>query len=222
MEDYDLTTQPGRAHLYFNASMAEFGAPQYWFGYGLSYTRFEYSTLTLKLQNDTAAVASTAEGNCAMTASVRVKNVGRIGAREVVQLYLNRPAAPTGTPAAPWPLRGFERTAVLAPGASAMVSFVLQPRDLSHVLADGSRSATSPYAGLRSDASYALGSLDLHLANSERAGEYDIAASWQAYRDYLSGLLEKLQARERIQGGAAAESVATELRKAIDQVPPRP
>ena len=142
MEDYDLTTQPGRAHLYFDASTAEFGAPQYWFGYGLSYTRFAYSMLTLKLQNDTTAVASTAGGSCAMTASVRVKNVGGIGAREVVQLYLNRPAAPAGTPVAPWPLRGFERTAVLAPGTSTTVTFVLQSRDLSHVLAGGSRSVS--------------------------------------------------------------------------------
>ena len=77
-----------------------------------------------------------------MTASVRVRNVGGVGGREVMQLYLNRPAAPTGTPAAPWPLRGFERTDVLAPGASATVTFVLRSRDLSHVLADGSRSVS--------------------------------------------------------------------------------
>ena len=72
------------------------------------------------------------------------------------------------------------------------------------------------------DASYALGSLDLHQGNSERSGELDTAASWKAYRDYLSGLVDTLRTSERTQGSAGAEPVAAELRTAVDQVPPRP
>ena len=47
MGDYDLTTQPGRTHLYYDAAV--YGAPQFWFGYGLSYSTFQYSRLTLRL-----------------------------------------------------------------------------------------------------------------------------------------------------------------------------
>ena len=124
MEDYDLTSQPGRTHLYYDdASVARLGPPQYWFGFGLSFSRFAFTGLALS------------GGRCSVSATVQVKNVGEVASREVAQLYLNRP----GSPAAPWPLRGYSRTALLAPGASATVAFELSARDLSTVQADGSR-----------------------------------------------------------------------------------
>jgi len=144
MEDYDLTTQPGRAHLYYDA-VPTHGAPQFWFGYGLSYTTFAYSALRL---NSTGCGCSGGGGggggrDCGVTATATVTNTGTTAAREVAQLYLSRPAPPAGVPAAAWPLRGFARTAVLAPGASATLAFALLSRDLSHVLADGSRAVSA-------------------------------------------------------------------------------
>jgi beta-glucosidase len=128
MEDYDLTSQPGRTHLYYDdRSVAKLGAPQFWFGYGLGYTRFAYKSLSL---------AVTAQGGqCAATASVTVSNVGATAGREVAQLYLKRP----GAPSALWPLRGYQRTAVLAPGAGSTLVFGLTAHDLSTVRADGTR-----------------------------------------------------------------------------------
>ena len=87
MEDCDLTTQPGRAHLYYDdSSVAKLGPPQHWFGFGLGYTEFACSDLK---------VTPTAfGGRCSAVATVTVANVGKAASREVAQLCLNRPAVP--------------------------------------------------------------------------------------------------------------------------------
>ena len=82
--------------------------------------------------------------------------------------------------------------------------------------------AESAFADLLAEAAYADETLAVHEANAERAGQPDTVASWRAYKDYLGGLVEKLRMSERVQGAAAAESLAIELRGAIAQVPPRP
>ncbi|KAK7701360.1 glycoside hydrolase 3 [Diaporthe eres] len=81
-------------------------APRYEFGYGLSYTNFTYSKLT---------VTSTATGS--------------VAGAEVSQLYLT---LPSGAPAAPpKQLRGFTKLS-LQPGASGTATFNLRRRDLSY------------------------------------------------------------------------------------------
>ena len=55
-------------------------SPLYPFGYGLSYTDFEYSDFKLS--------ADTMQRGEALTASVKVKNTGKYKAKEVVQLYI--------------------------------------------------------------------------------------------------------------------------------------
>lgn len=94
------------------------------------YSTFEYSGLKLA-----PAISTAVGGKCTATATVTVTNTGKVASREVAQLYLNRP----GSPAAPWALRGYGRTAVLAPGASAALAFSLTAQDLSTVRADGGR-----------------------------------------------------------------------------------
>lgn len=61
-------------------------APAYPFGYGLSYTRFEYSDLAVVLSDDTLQI------------EVTVKNAGSIEAREIIQAYLRFIASPYETP----------------------------------------------------------------------------------------------------------------------------
>jgi hypothetical protein len=121
MSDYDMTSSPGRTHLYYTeADVAQYGPPQFWFGYGLSYSTFKFSQLTLKL------VSGGGGKKCQATATVTVTNTGTTAAREVVQLYLNRPVPLTaGLPMAKWALKGYERSAILAPAASATLNFVL-------------------------------------------------------------------------------------------------
>jgi beta-glucosidase len=91
----------------------------YPFGFGLSYTRFEYSDLKL----------SAGEFDGALTASVTVKNVGDREGREVVQLYLSAPEKDLPKPALE--LKGFAKTRTLKPGGSETVYFTLTARDLA-------------------------------------------------------------------------------------------
>jgi len=114
--DYNMTN---RTYRYYE------GAPLYPFGYGLSYSKFEYSNL--KLSSDTLQAGS------GLTAEVDVKNVSSIAGDEVAQLYLVFPRIP-GAPLRA--LRGVERLNVPA-GQTKHVEFTLNPRDLSSVDEDG-------------------------------------------------------------------------------------
>lgn len=86
--------------------------PLYPFGYGLSYTTFEYGKLTL------SADEMTESGS--ITASVTVTNTGNYDGTEIVQLYLRDPVASISRPVKE--LKGFERVS-LAKGESKEVSF---------------------------------------------------------------------------------------------------
>nr|WP_284385080.1 glycoside hydrolase family 3 protein [Dyella flava] len=111
----------GRTYRYFD------GTPLYPFGYGLSYTHFSYSDLTL----------STAQLHAGdpLQASVTVRNDGKRAGDEVVQIYLDAP----GLPLAPrHALVGFRRVH-LAPGERRQIEFALTPRLLSQVDAAGHR-----------------------------------------------------------------------------------
>jgi beta-glucosidase len=115
-EDYAMK---GRTYRYFT------GTPLYPFGYGLSYTKFSYSDLSIPQ-------VSVAAGD-PLSADVTVKNDGSRDGDEVVQLYLKFPNVP-GAPLRA--LRGFERVH-LAAGQSQKVHFELKDRDLSMVTEAG-------------------------------------------------------------------------------------
>ncbi|MGC4093923.1 MAG: glycoside hydrolase family 3 C-terminal domain-containing protein [Polyangiaceae bacterium] len=117
--DYSMK---GRTYRYLEKE------PLYPFGYGLSYTRFQYSDLRL---------SSTSVGvSDALTVSVAVSNVGQVASDEVVQLYLKDLEA--SVPVPHHSLRGFSRVR-LQPGESQRVQFELTPRDLSLIDMAGRR-----------------------------------------------------------------------------------
>jgi beta-glucosidase len=91
----------------------------YPFGFGLSYTTFDYADLKL----------SAPEFGSGLTATVSIKNAGKLPGREVVQLYLSAPGKSMPKPAIE--LRGFAKTRVLAPGESQTLTFTITPRDLA-------------------------------------------------------------------------------------------
>jgi beta-glucosidase-like glycosyl hydrolase len=93
--------------------------PLYPFGYGLSYTKFEYS----KLRIDPAEIHPAGAAHV----SVDVKNVGERAGEETVQLYLRESYAPVSTPVKQ--LRGFKRVA-LEPGETKTATFTLTPESL--------------------------------------------------------------------------------------------
>jgi beta-glucosidase len=109
----------GRTYRYFE------GKPLYPFGYGLSYTTFSYSGLTLPQK--------ALKAGDPLTAEVTVTNTGEREGDEVAQLYLSFPHV-AGAPLRA--LRGFKRVH-LRPGESQKVGFELKERDLSMVTADG-------------------------------------------------------------------------------------
>lgn len=92
----------------------------YPFGYGLSYTTFEYSNLTITPKKQTPS------GNITVTATI--KNTGNRKGDEVVQLYIRDEYSSVTTYTKV--LRGFERI-TLEPGESKEVSFTLTPQDLA-------------------------------------------------------------------------------------------
>jgi beta-glucosidase len=111
-DDYDMTN---RTYRYFT------GTPLYPFGYGLSYTTFAYSDLTMP-----GKITAGSE----VTVTVTVTNTGKLSGDEVVQLYLTDEKAST-----PRPLRqldGFKRVH-LEPGESRRVEFKLLPEQFSMI-----------------------------------------------------------------------------------------
>ena len=93
--------------------------PLYPFGYGLSYTHYEYSNLRI-------APEEIHPGGEARV-SVDVKNTGARAGEETVQLYMHEKYAPVSTPVKH--LHGFERVA-LEPGETKTVTLTLTPEDL--------------------------------------------------------------------------------------------
>jgi beta-glucosidase len=116
---FDDYAMKGRTYRYFE------GKPLYPFGFGLSFTTFSYSGLTLP--------KSAIEAGDPLTAEVTVTNTGKRDGDEVAQLYLSFPQV-AGAPLRA--LRGFKRVHLKA-GESQTVKFELRDRDLSMVTEAG-------------------------------------------------------------------------------------
>ncbi len=94
--------------------------PLYPFGYGLSYTNFSYSDLTIDKKNISEKDS--------LTTSIKVTNSGSVGGTEIVQLYTHDHYADVTPPVKE--LKGFKRI-YLQPGESKIVKFVIKPKMLA-------------------------------------------------------------------------------------------
>ena len=126
------------------------------FGFGLSYTRFDYSDLRVD----------------GATARVTVKNTGERAGAEVVQLYIKAPQDGLHRPARE--LKGFQKV-FLQPGASRTVTFALEERSFS-VWQDGWKVPAGRYT-------VCIGAL---TAAVEKSGEVLDVPAWQAGSWYES------------------------------------
>lgn len=97
-------------------------APEFHFGFGLSYTTFEYKNLSLS--------SNTLSSNEELTVTVDVTNTGKRVGKEVVQLYTSDLVASI-TPDMKR-LRRFEKIEI-NPGETKQVKFVITPKDLAFV-----------------------------------------------------------------------------------------
>ncbi len=104
----------GRGDDYENLT----GLPLFPFGYGLSYTTFEYSNLIIE--------KPIAKKGDPINISFVVTNTGKLAGDEVAQLYLRDQIASVARPVQA--LKGFERIH-LAPGASKTIKLTLHPED---------------------------------------------------------------------------------------------
>jgi beta-glucosidase len=101
-------------YRYFTTSMTDVAYP---FGYGLSYTFFNY---------EKASVEASTDG---FVARVSVRNNGSRPGREVVQLYVSAPKGGLDKPARE--LKGFAKTRMLGPGESETVEIPVSLYDLA-------------------------------------------------------------------------------------------
>ncbi len=89
----------------------------YPFGYGLSYTNFEYEALEVELENDTINVA------------VVIKNIGAFPGKEVVQLYTGKQDSRVDRPTKE--LKAFAKTQLLHPESLDSISIQIPIKELS-------------------------------------------------------------------------------------------
>jgi beta-glucosidase len=143
--------------------------PLFPFGFGLSYTQFAFSDLSVS--------RTATDGTQDVRVSATVTNVGHRSGAEVAQLYLGDPSS-TGEP--PRELAGFQRVS-LAPGQSARVSFVVTPQQEAwwDDSANGWTQTTGPYRVYVGDSS-ALADLPLRgsftMASTPGARQVTVSA----------------------------------------------
>lgn len=115
---------------------------RYEFGFGLSYTTFNMSNLSIATTvpkpsvNLPKLVAPAPGGNPILwqilfTVNVTVSNTGSLSGAAVPQLYITFPKIPSSVPTPVRVLRGFDKVALEA-GAAQTVQFLLMRRDLSY------------------------------------------------------------------------------------------
>jgi beta-glucosidase len=113
MMDYNL--RDGRTYMYFKQR------PLYPFGFGLSYTSFQYSNMRLS--------SATLPEHGEVSVSVSVTNSGKRDGDEIVQMYVQHLDSKVDRPIEE--LKGFQRIS-LAPGQSKALSFDLPARLLAY------------------------------------------------------------------------------------------
>lgn len=115
-----MTGRPISDNKYTSKYLDVPNTPLYPFGFGLSYTSFDYSDLQLSTQ-------SLQEGD-SLIVSVKVENTGERDGHEVVQLYIRDLVGNVTRPVKE--LKGFKKI-LLTPGQTQEVRFTLKPEDLA-------------------------------------------------------------------------------------------
>jgi beta-glucosidase len=90
----------------------------YPFGFGLSYTTFEYGSMDVKASSDTIHIR------------LSVKNTGAVAGKEVVEIYIAKPDSRIDRPVQE--LKAFTKTPLLNAGESVTLSFAIPVSDLSY------------------------------------------------------------------------------------------
>ncbi|KAL7787358.1 glycoside hydrolase family 3 protein [Trichoderma afarasin] len=113
-------------YLDYRAFDAKDITPRFEFGYGLTYTTFGYSSLSVRASKSLRSSKCSGDSlwQHVATVTATITNSGSVSGSEVAQLYLGIPNSP------PKQLRGFNKI-LLSPGESETVRFELTKRDFS-------------------------------------------------------------------------------------------
>ncbi|MHB1673056.1 MAG: glycoside hydrolase family 3 N-terminal domain-containing protein [Acidobacteriaceae bacterium] len=131
----DLSHPPeNAAEKYVSRYIDVPNSPLYPFGYGLSYTQFNYSPVTLSASSVPVSQLMSAPDHgvsqSAIEATTTVRNSGAVAGTEIVQLYIRIRGASVEEPVRT--LQGFQRVS-LQPGESKKISFSLGFQELSFI-----------------------------------------------------------------------------------------
>ena len=115
--NYYNTGRPGpKKEVFWSHYIDESNKPLYPFGFGLSYTEFDYSNLQIDDSN-----------NEAIKVKVTVKNIGKVTGEEVIQLYIRDKVASVVRPIKE--LKGFKKIRLM-PNESKEIEFTLTDEEL--------------------------------------------------------------------------------------------
>jgi beta-glucosidase-like glycosyl hydrolase len=99
--------------------------PQYDFGYGLSYTTFEYSDMTV--------TEATEDGeSIGYDVTFNITNTGDVAGDEVAQIYLGEAEVPEGIQSSKYTLAGYQKVKDIQPGETREVTIHVSERSLSY------------------------------------------------------------------------------------------
>ncbi len=144
-------------YRYFDTKNVKVAYP---FGFGLSYTTFEFSKPKVKVNGDV------------ITVSITVKNTGTCNGKEVAQVYVKAPKGAYEKPV--HELKAFAKTRELKPGESQLVTMQIEKRDLASF--DEAHSQWLADAGVYT---FLIGSSsrDIHATATAKLPEYSEAVN---------------------------------------------
>lgn len=120
-KSYDMNAaEAGSGDIWYNQNVV------YPFGYGLSYTTFEW-----KLADDVAPVATIDAANSTITLKAVVTNTGDVAGKDVVQVYVNPPYTSGEIEKSAANLMGFAKSSLLQPGESETVEVQFVAQDMA-------------------------------------------------------------------------------------------
>jgi beta-glucosidase len=125
----DLTRPPTSGLEKFHSRyIDEQNSPLYPFGYGLSYSTFEFSTPQVSASSTSAKALNAGDAKAEIHVTATVKNTSNRAGDEVVQFYIRQRGTSVARPVRE--LKGFQKIA-LAPGESKQVDFKLTRQQLA-------------------------------------------------------------------------------------------
>ena len=140
----------------------------YPFGFGLSYTTFEFSKPVVK-----------AKGKDAVEVSITIKNTGTVSGKEVAQIYVQAPKGKLEKPAQE--LKAFAKTRELQPGESQTLTMTIPVRDLASFDEAGSQWLTE------------AGNYTFRIGNSSRNLPLSASLTLKEYTEKVNNALAPQQ-----------------------------